>query len=358
MTATALHTSAELQDFIRANKRVHVLGSGSKTALHRGLNGAASAELSALSGVVEYQPSEYTITVGAGTPVREVGAALAAEGQYLPFDPLLADCATIGGTVACNLSGSRRFRYGGARDFILGARVVDGLGRSFRVGGKVVKNSAGFDLSKFLVGSLGRYAVMTELTFKVFPDAPCFRSLIIAYGRLESALEAISFINQSVFELDALDLAPASSASDGCWSLLARLSGSPAMLPERIERLSATIARATPPAAISELDDGPQLWDPLAGLKGSCVVKVALSPSQIPQFDALIAEWQRRYSLGGNVAWMAGADVASLDAALRSLGLRGLCLLGDVDAAVIGAPLENELAARVKSVLDPLNKLV
>ena len=74
------------------------------------------------------------------------------------------------------------------RDFILGASVVDGAGRAFRVGGKVVKNAAGFDLSKFLVGSLGQYAIMTELTFKVFPDVPQFHSLRFSYQRLDDAL--------------------------------------------------------------------------------------------------------------------------------------------------------------------------
>ena len=171
-------------------------------------DGASIADLSAMRGIIEYQPSEYTVTARAGTPVCELAAALREQGQYLPFDPLLPEQATIGGTVAGNLSASRRHRYGGARDFILGAAVVDGLGRAFRVGGKVVKNSAGFDLSKFLVGSLGHYAIMTELTFKIFPDAPRFSSLSFSSGRLEDALAAIYFINQSVYELDALDLMP------------------------------------------------------------------------------------------------------------------------------------------------------
>ena len=354
MTATAIHTSVELADFLRAHECVHVMGNGSKTALHQGAKGAALADLSALSGVEEYQPSEYTITVGAGTAVTDAAAALAEAGQYLPFDPLLPDRGTIGGTVAANLSASRRFRYGGVRDFILGAQVVDGLGREFRVGGKVVKNSAGFDLSKFLVGSLGQYAIMTELTFKVFPDVPCFRSLSFAYEQLEETLTAISFINQSAFELDALDFAP---SADG-WSLMARLGGSPAILPQRVERFTETMKRKTDPNDVGGIDDQPALWNPLAGLRGNCIVKVVLPLSQVPALDAMIADSQRRYGVGGNLAWLATKDVVSLDAALKQLGLRGLCLLGDVESPVIGQPLENKLAARVKAVLDPLGKLL
>ena len=354
MSPTAITTSAALGDFLRENERVHVLGNGSKTALHGAADGVALADLSALSGVLEYEPSEYTITLGAGTAISHAAAVLAEKGQYLPFDPLLADRATIGGTVAANLSGSRRFRYGGVRDFVLGARVVDGLGRAFRVGGKVVKNAAGFDLSKFLVGSLGHYAIMTELTFKVFPDAPRFRSLRLDYPTLPDLLTAISFINRSVFELDALDFAPAA----GGWSLLARLAGSSATLPPRVERFSQTIRQESSPSDINELEETATLWDPLAGLTGGTTIKVLLSPRQIPDFDRSLGETQRRYSIGGNLAWLATDDVGSLDASLRRLGLRGLCLLGAVESPLIGAPLENELAARVKSVLDPHGKLV
>ena len=130
MIGTALRSATEVQDFVRDQERVHVLGRGSKPALHPRPGAAPLADLSALRGIIEYQPSEYTVTVRAGTPVAEVAAALAEQGQYLPFDPLLPDCATIGGTVAGNLAGSRRYRYGGVRDFILGASVVDGAGRA------------------------------------------------------------------------------------------------------------------------------------------------------------------------------------------------------------------------------------
>ena len=353
-TPQTLASSAELQDFVRAHAAVHVLGNGSKTALHGSANGAATADLSALSGIYEYQPSEYTITVGAGTPVLDVAAALAEAKQYLPFDPLMPASSTIGGTVAANLSGSRRFRYGGVRDFILGAQVVDGAGRAYRVGSKVVKNSAGFDLSKFLVGSLGRYAIMTELTFKVFPDVARFQSLSLRYERLDDALAAIHFINQSVFELDALDLAPA----NGEWTLLARLGGNEATLPGRAQRFITTMFGETSAQDISQLEDDAALWDPLDGLHGPFLVKTALSPSQVPQLDAMLKDCPRRYSVGGNVAWVASGDIASLDAALRGLRLRGLCLLGPVDTPLIGIPLENELSARVKHVLDPQGKLV
>lgn len=354
MTVCAPATVDELQALVRDSERIHAIGNGSKTALHSAANGAALADLSKFSGIIEYQPSEYTVTVGAGTPVRDLAAALRAQGQYLPCDPLFPKAATIGGTIAGNLSGSRRFRYGGARDFILGAEVVDGLGRAFRVGGKVVKNSAGFDLSKFLVGSLGQYAIMTELTFKVFPDAPRFHSLSFDYASLEDALAAVYFINQNIFELDALDFMPV----EDHWRLLARLAGYDETLPLRVERFSAAMARHTSPRNIAELDDSATLWDPLADLKGAYLAKAALSPKQVPAFDRGIIGAQRRYGVGGNVAWVATEDLSQLAAALKACSLTGLCLAGRVESAVIGAPVENVLASRVKRVLDPHGKLV
>ena len=354
MIGNALRGATEIQDFVRDNERVHVAGKGTKSALHPSAQDAALADVSALSGIIEYQPSEYTVTVRAGTPVAEISAALAQQGQYLPFDPLLPDCATIGGTVAANLSGSRRYRYGGVRDFILGASVVDGAGRAFRVGGKVVKNSAGFDLSKFLVGSLGQYAIMTELTFKVFPDVPRFHSLSFRYEQLEAALAAIVYINGSAFELDALDLLPA----DGGWALMARLGGFAETLQQRAARFTESVQRETAPQEVSDLDEEDGLWDPLAGLAGATVVKVVLSPKQVADFDAAICGTQRRYGVGGNVAWLATDDITNLEIALGALGLSGLCLRGQVEKPVIGAPLEGELSARVKQVLDPQNKLV
>ena len=354
MKSSVLSTVCELQAFVRENSKIHVIGKGSKSSLHRTIDACSVADLSGLQGISEYQPQEYTLTVHAGTAVSEIQAELGREGQYLPFDPLMPDQATIGGTVACNLSGSRRFRYGGVRDFILGAQVVDGLGRSFRVGGKVVKNSAGFDLAKFLVGSMGQYAIMTELTFKVFPEVPHFRGLRLHYASLEDTLRAVYSLNQSVFELEALDFAP---EQDG-WSLLACLAGFAETLPRRVDRFLASMKDSTALLGVDQLDAVAEVTDPLSNLTQKNVVKVVLPPRQIPRLDGSFGDMQRRYSAGGNLAWVATDDISQLDELLLTQGLRGLCILGDATQPLIGKPVENVLAARVKRVLDPQNKLI
>jgi glycolate oxidase FAD binding subunit len=288
-----------------------------------------------------------------------VQGTLAEHGQYLPFDPLLADKATIGGTVAANLSGSRRFRYGGVRDFILGAHVVDGQGRAFRVGGKVVKNSAGFDLTKFLVGSMGAYAIMTDVTFKVFPDVPDFTTLAFTYDSLDDVLNAIYFLNQNVFELDALDMIP----SQNTWTLLARMTGLAETLTERVERLTDTLKETTQLRTYEEKRGDHTTWtahNMLSWSDHQTVVKVVLSPKRIPDFDRLLdlEHMARRYSVGGNIAWIATDQVDVLAQSLEQQGLTGLCVLGDGSRPIMGEPIDNPLSDRVKTIFDPENKLV
>ena len=359
MSTTTLRTISDIQTCVKENSQVHVVGKSTKSALSVATSDVTVMSLSGLTGITEYEPEEYTITANAGTPVQEIQDALSKNGQYLPFDPMLSKTATIGGSVASNLSGSRRFRYGGIRDFILGAHVVDGLGRAFRVGGKVVKNSAGFDLPKFLVGSLGKYAIFTDLTFKIFPEAPAYLTLNLQFGTLERVLSAIFFLNQSMFELDALDFV----AEDSQWNMWIRMAGNEDTLPRRTERLLNTLKNHTPFTTISEAINDPVYWDRSNNLRwadnSTSVVKVVMSPKQIPALDAdLLPLAERRYSVGGNIAWVATEDLDALSLTLQKHQLTGLTVLGTSDAPIVGKPIDNVLSERIKHVLDPNNKLI
>lgn len=159
-----------VRERLRESGRLHPQGGRSKPAL-AATDEADALELGQCQGVLEYEPSEFTFTALAGTPVAEVVALLVEHGQYLPFDPMLVSRgATLGGTIAANSAGPGRYRYGGIRDFLIGVRFADGRGNLVQGGGKVVKNAAGFDFPKFFVGSLGRFGVLLEVTFKVFPQ--------------------------------------------------------------------------------------------------------------------------------------------------------------------------------------------
>ncbi len=361
MNMIKINNVDDLVGVIKDSQSIHVIGNGTKTGLHTfHSSDIQRVKLTGLTGITEYQPDEYTITAQAGTPVKIIQDALAENGQYLPFDPMLATTATIGGTVASNLSGSRRFRYGGVRDFILGATVVDGQGRVFRVGGKVVKNSAGFDLTKFLVGSLGQYAVMTEMTFKVFPDVTDFTTLQLSYANLEDLLSAIYFLNQSVFELDALDF----ELKEDKWILLARMTGLTDTLAARAKRLINVLKAKTALMDCSQVDRDNRVWDHhnnLSWADNRTVVKVVLSPKQIPKLEDSIghADYARRYSVGGNMAWIATIpnNLSQLNRILSELSLTGLHILGDSEKSILGKPIDNPLSNRVKQIFDPENKL-
>ena len=168
-------TQAELSRFMRDNahgERRPLIPVGGRTALHYGYPPAVpgiSVPLARLNRVVDYPARDMTVTVEAGLRIDELAALLATERQQLPIDVPQSNRATIGGVVACDVSGPRRFGYGTLRDYVIGVSAVDAKGRLFSAGGRVVKNVAGYDLCKLLVGSLGTLAVITQLTLKLKP---------------------------------------------------------------------------------------------------------------------------------------------------------------------------------------------
>jgi glycolate oxidase FAD binding subunit len=168
-----------LQERIAAATRertpLEIVGGGTKRWLGEAVPAPASVlSMSGWSGIEAYEPSELVVTVRAGTPLATLESELAAHGQMLAFEPpRFGTASTVGGAVAAGLSGPRRFAYGpvggAVRDFVLGARVIDGRGHLLRFGGTVMKNVAGYDVSRLLAGSLGVLGVITEISIKVLP---------------------------------------------------------------------------------------------------------------------------------------------------------------------------------------------
>jgi glycolate oxidase FAD binding subunit len=141
----------------------------------------------ALSGITSYEPSELVVTVRAGTPLAELEAALAEKGQCLPFEPpCFGDKGTVGGMVAAGLSGPARASVGAVRDYVLGATIVNGRGEVLTFGGQVMKNVAGYDVSRVLAGSLGTLGVIAEVSLKVLPVAPAEATLEFACGQADA----------------------------------------------------------------------------------------------------------------------------------------------------------------------------
>jgi glycolate oxidase FAD binding subunit len=132
-----------------------------------------------LTGILSYEPSELVITAGAGTPLAQLEAELATRGQCLPFEPPHhGPGATVGGMVAAGLSGPARASVGAVRDYVLGLKLINGRAQTLTFGGQVIKNVAGYDVSRLLVGSLGTLGLITEASLKVLPVAPAEATLV------------------------------------------------------------------------------------------------------------------------------------------------------------------------------------
>jgi glycolate oxidase len=333
--------------------RVLPRGAGTKPALSEPPEGSVPLEVAGLRGVVQHEPGELTLTAFAGTPVRELEDALAVHGQYLPFDPTLtASGATLGGVVAAGTSGSGRYRHGGARDFVIGVRFLDGTGELITGGGRVVKNAAGFDLPKLLVGSMGRLGVIVQLTLKVLPVPVAWGTLRADTDGIPAALEAIARLSTAGLDLEALDLEPPGR-------LWVRLGGPGPGLDRRLARIESVVgvdgerllgsAEADPWIAAREL-----AWAPAE----ASVVKIAITPRGVGELDAILerAGAARRYGAGGHVCWAAWPEdepLARLDSELGELGTSGVRLTGAPGPVLLGAARGGEFAVRARRGLDP-----
>lgn len=346
----------DVQALMRSGAAVAVLGGGTKPALHSREGRFARLETGALTGILEYDPGEYTFTALAGTPLTTVCAALAEHAQYLPFDPPLVEAgATLGGTVAAGLSGSGRQRYGGVRDFLVGVRYVDGRGRLVRGGGKVVKNAAGFDLPKLMVGSLGQLGILVEVSFKVFPRPAAYSTLELPLPTMADGADALQALARVPLDLDAVDIMARAGETA---KLLVRMGGLPATLPARMARLQTALGGG---GTLYTADAEATLWDDAGAFRWTregTLVKVALPPGRLVDLDSRLAAIgaNRRYAAMANLAWIDAAGGADLLEILAELQLAGLVLRGDGDP-ILGTAPGRALFSRVKKTMDPQGQL-
>jgi glycolate oxidase FAD binding subunit len=236
----------ELQERIRAafetGTPLRITGGGSKDFLGPRCEGEAISTLES-TGIVSYQPEELFITAKAGTSLGEIEAALAEKGQQFPFEPpAFGETATLGGTIACGLSGPARPWKGAARDFVLGSRVINGKGELLRFGGEVIKNVAGYDVSRLMCGAFGTLGLLTELSIKVVPLPQKSATLTMELGRAE-ALARVTGVSRQPW--------PVSGAAWHEGILRVRLSGAQAAVDHAVASLG------------GELSEGSGFWTQL-----------------------------------------------------------------------------------------------
>ncbi|MBB5752154.1 FAD-binding protein [Prosthecomicrobium pneumaticum] len=331
----------------------------------------------ALSGITLYEPAEMVIAARAGTPLAEVEAALAANRQRLAFEPMdhrpllgTAGEPTIGGVAAANVSGPRRIHSGAARDSLIGIRFVNGRGETVKSGGRVMKNVTGLDLVKFLAGARGSLGLLTEVTFKVLPEAETETTLVIAGLDAERGVAALSAALGTPWEVTGAAHLPA-EPGDVSHTVM-RLEGFAPSVAYRRERLAAALA-AFGPAELLEGEDSRALWAAirdvrlLAAPPGKAVWRLSVPPMEGPavgrRLEAALGS-RLLYDWGGGLIWASAdetgdAGAAAMRAAAAAAGGHAtLVRAGPATRAAVAAftpdpaPLA-ALARQVKTVFDP-----
>lgn len=221
-----LEQMAEAVKWAVAEKQpLDIVAGATKATIGRAVEIANRLDVGSFSDISVYEPEELVVTAGAATPVAKIEKALARKNQQLAFEPgnlgpLLGVPAkrfghnggTIGGTIACNLAGPRRIRFGAARDNLLGFHAVSGRGEPFKSGGRVIKNVTGFDLSKLIAGSFGTLAVMTEVSVRVLPTPEETRTVLVLGCGDDDGIRALTQALQTPYEVSGAAHLPATVA--------------------------------------------------------------------------------------------------------------------------------------------------
>jgi glycolate oxidase FAD binding subunit len=325
-----------------ASERGEVLslrGSGSKAFYGNPCQGAV-LEVAGYRGIVQYEPTELVVTARAGTTLVDVEATLAEAGQMFAFEPpRLGPSATVGGCVATGLSGPRRPYAGSVRDFVLGVRMIDGRGTDLSFGGRVMKNVAGFDLSRLAVGSMGTLGLLLEVSFKVLPRP--MEEVTLRFEMEEpQAVEAMNRWAGSPL--------PMSATCHWGHCLTLRLSGA-----------APALASARAKLGGERVDDGPAFWTAVreqtleffTGTKPLWRLSVKSTTQPLNLLGEQLIEW------GGALRWLASdlpADVVRTAAA--NSGGHATLFRARGSAAPIFHPLPPLLLAlhrRLKRAFDP-----
>jgi len=298
------------------------------------------------AGIVAYEPTELVVTARCGTRLAELEGALAAQGQMLAFEPPhFGDAATLGGCVAAGLSGPRRAAAGAVRDFVLGARIIDGSGRELAFGGQVMKNVAGYDVSRLLAGSLGTLGLILEVSLKVLPRPAAECTLRLELPQ-DKAIESLNRWAGMPLPLSA------SAWREG--ELCVRLSGA--------ERAVQAAAQKLGGEALGAVHAG-RFWsgireqsDPyFAGDAPLWRLSVPSAAAPLELAGELLVEW------GGALRWLrSAADAVTVRAAAARAGGHATLFRGGDKSAGVFAPLAPgllRLHRELKAAFDPAGVL-
>jgi glycolate oxidase FAD binding subunit len=330
-----------LQQLLATKQAVHIVAGNSKAFYGRQAEGEVLS-VAGHTGIVEYDFRELVVTARAGTTLAELRSVLAENNQYLPFDPpSYADNATLGGTLACGFSGPARPYAGSARDYVLGSKILNGRAELLTLGGQVMKNVAGYDLSRLMVGALGSLGIILQASLKVLPRPAVQQTLVLAM-QAEQAITEMNRIAGTQLPLNA------SAWFDGLLYL-------------RFAGFEASVSKAVSEIGGETLADADAFWDALREHRHSFfsshkpLWRLSV-PATTPVIDL---PGQTFYDWGGAQRWFVAdtdIDAASLfEIAGHAGGHATLFRHGDHDADVF-QPLPDVLMAlhrKLRQSLDP-----
>jgi glycolate oxidase FAD binding subunit len=337
----------QFQERVRAGRPLRIRGGGTKDWYGQRLDGDV-LDTRGYTGIVDYEPTELVITARCGTPLAEVEAVLAERGQMLAFEPPhFGSGATIGGAVAAGLSGPRRANSGAVRDFVLGCKLMDGKGDVLSFGGQVMKNVAGYDVSRLLAGSLGTLGLLLEVSVKVLPRAP--REATLVFEGVNE-VDAIRRLNEW-----AGQPLPVSAS---CWHdgvLAVRLSGANAAVDAAIRSLGGAV-----------MPDCARFWTGLreqrhAFFAGKDDPNAAVWRLSVPStVGAIVPGSPQLIEWGGAQRWLrAPGDAATAErirATVRAIGGHATLFRGGDKSVGVFQPLAPAIARiheRLKAGFDP-----
>ncbi len=334
---------AQVREAVRDGVALAIRGGGTK-AFYGHMVPGRLLETGAHRGIVNYEPTELVITARAGTLMRDIEAALAEHGQMPGFEPPhFGANATLGGTIACNLSGPRRPYGGAARDFVLGCRLINGSGEILSFGGEVMKNVAGYDISRLMAGSLGTLGVLLEVSLKVMP-APEVEMTLVFECDAGDALERMN-------DWGRLPLPLSATCHDG-ENLHVRLSGTD----DGIRAARKRIGGEVQPRAgdwwhkLREHEHGF-----FTGNRPLWRLSLASTAPLLPLAGKWLHEW------GGAQRWLLSDEPAArIRAVVAGAGGHATLYRGDRDAVDVFQPLPDGLKAlhrRLKEAFDPAHIL-
>lgn len=333
-------------DAARGNTTLGIVGGGTRAGLGRAVSADASLSVSKLTGITLYEPAELVISARAGTPIKEIRAALAPQRQMMPFEPMdhrqLYDSEgepTVGGLFSTNASGPRRVVAGSARDHILGIQLINGRAEAIRAGGRVMKNVTGLDLPKLATGAMGTLGVLTEITFKVLPRPEHTATVVLS---VEDPATAIGFMTKAMGS--PYDVSGAAFCRE-VQEVLLRIEGFRDSVSYRIEALSRMFG---PVKTVLQGSASECVWhgvgdiSALGALHDDEIWRVSVAPSKAVQVLEVLPKGCRLlFDWSGGLIWIA-CGISRLDEVLRS----ALASLGG-HATLMRASAERRVSAQV-----------